>query len=119
MFNKIKLPYDDATIINAVNEWIENIDEKDLDIINSNISKKLESIYGELFTETSKVEFNRQIAIHNGITIKDLIASPNYERLSAEYGLKIFNDLIEVVTDEGVPDKAAWGMIAIQCDLIK
>lgn len=59
----------------------------------------------------SGAELNAQTAAHHGITVPELIGSPNYARLKEEYGEHMTLKVIDAMKDAfGLEDKEAWAV---------
>jgi hypothetical protein len=67
-----------------------------------------------------KKSLNIAIAESNGISVKDLIDSPNYEALKSEYTLGRLSDVVALMeSDLGIANDEAWAIMALGIGLIK
>ena len=66
-----------------------NLDKKDLEL--TTLMKDSVSTFDEKFGEcfNTKAELNKRVAEENGITIKDLINSPNYKYLIDDLDIQL------------------------------
>lgn len=69
-------------------ESLETMNEANQKILNERLNSFADAQLKILGIGAEKKELNKLTAIHNGITIEQLIASPNYEHLIEEY--KVF-----------------------------
>ena len=65
-------------------------------------------------------EKNKLVAAAHGITVLDLINSPNYKILVEDYAHGILRDLVGILKEKfGATDVQAWALIAVSIGLIK
>lgn len=88
----------------------------DEEILNEELNEKLNNKFGSL---NDKADLNKKIAEHNGISVKDLIDSPNYKTLHEEYIDSVTHQVIKELTNAGLEDKQAWALVAIGSGLLK
>ena len=60
-----------------------------------------------------KAIFNKNIADFNGISVADLINSPNYETLKSEYASTLFYKILNIYKDFNFTDKEAWALLCL------
>ena len=108
----IKIPYNKLELTIA----LSGISENDKDFI-----KKLTKIKDDLLKKMpgSKKERNKLIAEENGISVKDLLNSPNYELLGSQYEERIFNDFRNRIKDDlNLTEKQSWAIVAVAFGLM-
>lgn len=105
----MKIPYDEFDLLMA--RFSIKIDDPE----------KAESVCQEAFAlmPKSKAEFNEVVAAHNGISVVDLINSPNYKVLGSEYVESIIKIVVEKLkSDLGLTDVQAWSVAAESFGLV-
>lgn len=88
MFDIKNIKYTRFEMIEALNEYVDSTTDEEMDIIKEVIS-------GIIPKDTTKKEMNVRIAEYNGITVSELISSPNMEYLVENYSINIINDVYE------------------------
>jgi hypothetical protein len=102
-------PYDKRTLrLTALEVDSKLTDEK---------IKKLEEIVEKqnTFNDISdKQVLNERVSKENGVSVVELINSPNYEKLIDEYTTKLAYELIEQIKSKvGFSDKEAWTLLVL------
>jgi hypothetical protein len=107
----MKLPYSQIDLMIALHSIKEGqISEEGAVKIGEEIAKR---IPGE------KKKLNKMIAEHNGISVIDLVNSPNYKVLCDEYRDDILRDLVKRLAIEfKLTDKQVWAGIALALGLL-
>lgn len=82
------------------------------------LAKRVNSRLSDFLIE-DKAELNKQIAVHNGIEVIDLINSPNYETLREEFSQTLIRRAIVILKEESFTDKEAWALVAIGTGILK
>ena len=103
---KIELPYSELDLMLAAH----SIDESKL------TKEKEEELIEEIKKEFPKgvAERNKKIAEENGITVKDLIDSPNYKILCEEHEERVIKSVIQkIVKKFGITERQAWAGLAL------
>lgn len=73
------------------------------------ITKKFEDYF-----PAEKKELNKKIADFHGISVEQLINSPNYKVLNEEYGGHYVREMVASLKQEmGATDVQAWAVIAV------
>ena len=78
--------------------------------------KKVEELMEKINNVSSiktKAELNDAVATSNGITLSELINSPNYSVLIDDYEKRIFNQGIQILSDYGFTDIECWALVAL------
>ena len=84
--------------------------------------KKLDAFFNERENKVpkDKKEWNKKAAEFHGITVEQLINSPNYKILSDECIGQFIKQLVEKLQERlGITDKQAWAFILVGMGLIK
>ncbi|TSC83265.1 MAG: hypothetical protein G01um101419_95 [Parcubacteria group bacterium Gr01-1014_19] len=84
-------------------------------------SEKVKKLLAEIERQVpdSKKELNQKVAEANGITVKDLIDSPNYKVLIQDHLSQATRNLVEEMKKEfNITDIQAWAVIAAGLRLI-
>jgi hypothetical protein len=105
-----KIPYDALTLQVAV----ATMDEEK--VKDESLLVKIQELTN-CFNDKSTL--NKAIAIDNGISVIDLINSPNYTLLKDNYSWEQVNKIVDfLVKEKGWEDKEAWGIIAYGLGLL-
>ena len=103
---KINIPYNKLELSLA----LMGIDQKKLDTIDP--KKNFDNIKNSL--PKDKAELNKKIADENGISVVDLINSPNYQILCDECIQKMFTNVIETLAKEfNITIVQSWAIFAL------
>lgn len=104
-------PYDKTTLMIGVlgaNRKLEEYEKKNGE---GSAKKKFEE-YSYLFVPETNTDVNKAVAESNGITVGQLINSPNYSTLKNEHAFMMVRKAMNVLKEEfGLDDKEAWGMM--------
>ena len=100
---EIKCPYSDIVMKLALLSLDSKMEDESL---GERLYKRLSEIYS-----LTKSEINKAIAEDNGIQVIDLINSPNYTNLVAEYSKNRINKTLDILKEEGFSDKEAWAFV--------
>lgn len=69
--------------------------------------------------EKTQKEINKEVAEDNGITVAELIASPNFEKLISNFEEKKIKAIQKTLMEDlGITDKQAWAVIAAGMGLL-
>jgi len=108
---KIKIPYEIFELRVALLELQQRSD------FNAQV---LDEALKSLELPTEKSEINKRAAEFQGISVLDLINSPNYETLVAECSHATLEKLIQTMKDDGgLKDIEAWAIFALSTDILK
>lgn len=100
----LKCPYDKLSILIALGQVPE-------EIMTDENGEKLHNLFAGKFPK-DLAEKKKLIASSNGITVMELINSPNYEKLVEEYEDEAITSIrTEVKTLFGFTDEQSWGII--------
>lgn len=81
-------------------------DEKDLD------EKKMNELAAEFDSVLSADDHNQRIAEYHGISVEQLINSPNYKALCGEYGESVVKEFAKKLKEKfEITDKEAWALV--------
>ena len=108
----IKCPYDETTLKLALLGLDKKMEDEEL-------TKKISIRLSESLPAYDKIELNKKIAQYNGISVLDLINSPNYDTLKQEYYQNIINKAIVILKEESFTDKEAWALITLSTGILK
>jgi len=111
MSDVFKIPYDEFTLKLALMQISDKLDDPDL-------QKKLGQELDKL-APGNKSDINKKVAEENGISVKDLIDSPNYEKLKNEYVASMLHKAVDVFIKEGFTEKQAWAVLSIGLGVLK
>jgi len=98
----MECPYTELELKMARLELNKKLSDEDL--------KKMEE-FSARYPTTAK-EINKAVAKENGITLDQLIESPNMELMTKRYQDARFKEILTFFkTDLGLTDKQAWGIL--------
>ena len=109
--SEIVCPYDEITLRLALLSLEEKMGDESL-------GKRVNSRLSEFLID-DKADLNKKIAEHNGISVMDLINSPNYGELTAEFSKILMLKSIAILKEERFSDKEAWALVAIGTGTLK
>ncbi len=109
--SEIKCPYDSITLKLALLGLDKKLEDDEL-------AKKINIRMSE-FLVTDKSEINKKIAEYNGISVIDLINSPNYSLLREEFSKTLILKAIDVLKEESFSDKEAWALLSVATGNLK
>jgi hypothetical protein len=105
----IKCPYDALTLQIAMLGAANKLDAFEKKNGEGSTLQRLESL--NLSTPPAG-ELNKQAAAHHGITVEQLINSPNYATLKTEYAEHMVERVMTALKSEfGFEDKEAWALM--------
>ena len=111
----LHIPYNEIELRIALMS-LESMEEEKINELVSKVNKTITEQYGD--AAENKAQVNKTVAKLNGITVKDLIDSPNYEKLIQEFRNSVITSIVDSLVNEGLEQKQAWALIALGCDLI-
>lgn len=87
-----------------------------VNIINSiddEVLEKAEAAYEKIdkLAPKHQSEMNKVIAEHNGITVDQLVMSPNMERLAGNYALHLVEQSVKILMEAGMTEEQARTMM--------
>ena len=101
----IKVPYDELSLKIALMGASNKLEKEGLqEQLLSKLSK---------FTVNTMADYNIKVAEFHGISLADLINSPNYETLKSEYAKNGIDFILNVYKDAGFEDKEAWALVCV------
>lgn len=103
---KINCPYDDLEI-NIAALGLNN----KLEVIDAMLNDPEFTV--KFSAPASKADLNKDIANFQGISISELINSPNYNTLVEEYKNSEVHRLLEYLKSKGFSDKEAWAFLVL------
>jgi len=75
------------------------------------VVKNLIEKFSEASAPKDKAELNKVIAEFHGISVLDLINSPNYDRLTQEWGDSYYQRIIDIIMESGLNHKQASAIL--------
>ena len=109
----MKIPYDEWELKIALISLMgdeEKFTEEKLCEIENEFKDKISS---------KKEDLNKKIAEYQGITIEQLINSPNYKVLYGEYVFSICKQIVEKFVEKfEITEKQAWAIVALGLGLL-
>lgn len=116
----INLPYSSEALRNSLRELEEQFDE------NPALQAKMEEKFGSVDLEDRIIEHcapketnNATIAEFHGISVLDLINSPNYPLLITQYQLSSLEKGVKFLSEEiGLTELQTWALVAVGMGLI-
>lgn len=97
MFSIKNVTYSKVEMINALNDYVENHGDKEMD----EITALVDNIVSK---DITRKEINKKIADYHGITVSDLVSSPNMERLEMEHSEFLLDKIYNEITEYGLND---------------
>ena len=105
----INCPYDALTLQIAMLGAANKLEKYEQQHGEGSTVEKLNSLQ---LTTPEPSELNKRAAEHHGITIDQLINSPNYAVLKSEYGESMVHKVMGILkTEFGFEDKEAWALM--------
>lgn len=104
---EIKSPYDKTDLLIAA----ISVETKFKDSVDEIEKKFTDELKNDIAAMDSKVSFNKAVAEHNGISVIDLINSPNMSVLQEQYKSNLFNRAICALESCGLTNKEAWAVM--------
>lgn len=101
----IDVPYDEMTLKIALISAGSKLDEEGLQ------EKLLENLAP--YSPETPADLNKKIAEHHGISLLDLINSPNFISLKDDYLLHHLALIRKIYKDFGFDDKEAWALMCL------
>lgn len=101
----VSVPYDELTLKIALMGASKKLE---VDGLQERILEKISSISSKTMSE-----FNQAVAEYHGISVLDLINSPNYESLKGEFGNHNISRLVSIYKEEGFDDKESWALVCV------
>lgn len=101
----INVPYTKLQLLTAgmsANRKMNALGEEGID----ELANKLNAI-----SSGDTAEFNKEVAASNGITVLDLINSPNMALMQEEYREKCLYKAIDILTALGFTEEEAWAVM--------
>ncbi len=108
-----KVPYTKLELRTALHALC--IDESTEELVDK-VNKKFKEKHNIVLE--NKSELNKQVAENNGITVIDLINSPNYDRLTDEFKFDMLHSMVDILIEEGLNNKEAWALITLGLGLL-
>lgn len=109
---ELNVPYDELSLKIAL-MGVSNKLEKDI-----SLQERILNKISEVSPKTEE-SLNEKIAKHNGISVKDLIDSPNYLILKEEFAREKFHEVRGIYLSEGFDDKESWAMMCVSMGLLR
>jgi hypothetical protein len=107
----MEIPYDEWELKIA----LLGLDEKKF--TNGKIKELSKELAGRIPSE--KKDFNKKVAEHNGIGVKELIKSPNYKTLCQGYTMRIIRESVDLIAKKfDISERQAWALVAVGLGLI-
>lgn len=101
----INVPYDELTLKIALMGASSKLENEEL-------QKELLSKISDISVKTM-AELNVKVSEFHGITVPDLINSPNYEKMKAEYANHNLALIRNIYLDAGFSDKESWALVCL------
>lgn len=101
----ISIPYDEITLKTAAISASSKLEKEGIQEI---ILDKISQI-----SPQSMSEFNIKSAEFHGITLSELVNSPNYEILKNEYATHNLSLIRNIYKESGFNDKESWALICL------
>lgn len=103
---ELKCPYSELELNIAMLKLNNSLTEEMAD----EIATEVENILGK--RATTPAEFNLAVAKHNGITLEQLVNSPNMEYLVTSFRQYAVNTIFSVLRRKGLSELEVWAVIS-------